>query len=103
MKESKITISFQGDRFGGALDGAAKMFSKAFDQGLTPNEFVTDMRKQHKLIMGIGHRVKSVSRKNFFVTSSYKNFRSTILTSELKFSKNSSWRISHRIHFYLML
>ena len=46
------------------MDGAAKMFSKAFDQGLTPNEFVTEMRKQHKLIMGIGHRVKSVS-KNF--------------------------------------
>jgi len=50
-----------GDRFGGALDGAAKMFSKAFDQGLTPNEFVTEMRKQHKLIMGIGHRVKSIN------------------------------------------
>ena len=61
-----INNIFQGDRFGGALDGAAKMFSKAFDQGLTPNEFVTDMRKQHKLIMGIGHRVKSVSRKKFF-------------------------------------
>lgn len=50
-----------GDRFGGALDAAAKQFSNALDTGLLPNEFVTDMRKQHKLIMGIGHRVKSIN------------------------------------------
>ena len=43
------------------MDGAAKMFSEAFDAGLNPNEFVTAKRKEHKLIMGIGHRVKSVS------------------------------------------
>ena len=36
------------------------MFSKAYDAGQTPNEFVTETKKQHKLIMGIGHRVKSV-------------------------------------------
>ena len=51
---------FQGDRFGGALDGAARQFSEAYDKGMLPNEFVNDMRKRHKLIMGIGHRVKSV-------------------------------------------
>lgn len=50
-----------GDRFGGALDAAAKQFSNAFDTNLNPNEFVTEMRKQHKLIMGIGHRVKSIN------------------------------------------
>merc|ERR1712227_106064 len=50
-----------GDRFGGALDGAAKQFSNALDTGLNPQEFVTEMRKQHKLIMGIGHRVKSIN------------------------------------------
>ena len=37
------------------------MFSEACDKGMLPNEFVNHMRKQHKLIMGIGHRVKSVS------------------------------------------
>lgn len=51
----------QGDRFGGALDAAAKMFSKAFDSGIIPMEFVNKMKKEGKLIMGIGHRVKSVS------------------------------------------
>ena len=48
-----------GERFGGALDGAAQMFSQAFDAGQTPSEFVDAMRKQHKLILGIGHKIKS--------------------------------------------
>ena len=51
----------QGDRFGGALDGAAKQFTEAYDTGLIPMEFVNSMRKKGELIMGIGHRVKSVS------------------------------------------
>lgn len=50
----------QGDRFGGALDGAAKQFSNAYDTGQSPMEFVNSMRKQGILIQGIGHRVKSV-------------------------------------------
>ncbi|KAK5661450.1 hypothetical protein OQA88_11351 [Cercophora sp. LCS_1] len=48
-----------GSRFGGALDGAAEEFTKAFDKGLSPREFVDGMRKGNKLIPGIGHRVKS--------------------------------------------
>lgn len=48
-----------GSRFGGALDGAAEEFSKAFDNGLSPRDFVDTMRKQNKLIPGIGHRIKS--------------------------------------------
>lgn len=48
-----------GERFGGALDGAAKYFKEAFDKGLSPREFVDDMRKQNLLIPGIGHKVKS--------------------------------------------
>ena len=51
----------QGDRFGGALDDAAKQFTEAFDAQVIPMEFVNSMRKQGRLIMGIGHRVKSVS------------------------------------------
>jgi len=43
-----------GSRFGGALDGAAEEFTRAFDR-----EFVDSMRKANKLIPGIGHRVKS--------------------------------------------
>ncbi|KAG9296179.1 hypothetical protein G9A89_014771 [Geosiphon pyriformis] len=48
-----------GDRFGGALDGAAELFTDAYDKGLTPREFVTSMRRQNKLILGIGHKIKS--------------------------------------------
>ncbi|PIC27329.1 hypothetical protein B9Z55_019622 [Caenorhabditis nigoni] len=50
-----------GDRFGGALDGAARQFSEAFDQGWSPNQFVGEMRKRGTHIMGIGHRVKSIN------------------------------------------
>lgn len=57
-----------GERFGGALDGAAEQFTAAYDQGLTPNDFVESMRKQHKLIMGIGHRVKSRTNPDLRVT-----------------------------------
>lgn len=57
-------------RFGGALDGAAQSFSAAFDAGQTPQEFVDDMStkilkidnikgKKNKLILGIGHKIKS--------------------------------------------
>src|SRR5271163_684168 len=48
-----------GERFGGALDGAAIEFTQAYDKGLSPREFVDSMRKQNKLIPGIGHKVKS--------------------------------------------
>jgi len=56
-----------GDRFGGALDGAAKEFSEAYDTGLIPMEFVNAMRKKGQLIMGIGHRVKSINNPDMRV------------------------------------
>ncbi|KAJ2722924.1 ATP citrate lyase subunit 1 [Coemansia sp. Benny D115] len=57
-----------GDRFGGALDGAADLFSTAYDKGLTPREFVDSMRKQNKLILGIGHKIKSRTNPDLRVT-----------------------------------
>ncbi|CAF95829.1 unnamed protein product, partial [Tetraodon nigroviridis] len=56
-----------GDRFGGALDAAAKQFSKAFDSGMLAMEFVNKMKKEGKLIMGIGHRVKSINNPDMRV------------------------------------
>lgn len=56
-----------GDRFGGALDAAAKQFSAAYDSGTIPMEFVNDMRKKGELIMGIGHRVKSINNPDMRV------------------------------------
>lgn len=74
--------ALQGDRFGGALDAAAKQFSKAFDSGMLPMEFVNKMKKDGKLIMGIGHRVKSVrSRESKMVELSSKDRRINKVTS----------------------
>merc|ERR1719359_944665 len=50
-----------GPRFGGALDDAAKMFAEAQASGLAPKDWVEKMKKTNKLIMGIGHRIKSLS------------------------------------------
>ena len=38
-----------GSRFGGALDGAAEEFTRAYDKGLSPRDFVDSMRKENKL------------------------------------------------------
>ena len=38
-----------GSRFGGALDGAAEEFTRAYDKGLSPRDFVDTMRRENKL------------------------------------------------------
>merc|ERR1711907_180071 len=50
-----------GPRFGGALDDAALFFKGAVDSGLAPKDFIAKMKKEGKLIMGIGHRIKSLA------------------------------------------
>lgn len=57
-----------GPRFGGAIDGAAKDFKKAFDQGWSPAEFVEKTNDAGKRIPGIGHRVKSAENPDMRVT-----------------------------------
>jgi ATP citrate (pro-S)-lyase len=57
-----------GPRFGGAIDGAAQMFSDAYDRGLTPIQFVEEMKKKGENIQGIGHLVKSVHNPDMRVT-----------------------------------
>merc|ERR1711981_1357198 len=70
-----------GPRFGGALDEAAKMFAAAHDSGMSSNDFVDDCKKNNILIMGIGHRIKSLSNpdKRVVIIKEYakKNFSST--------------------------
>lgn len=56
-----------GPRFGGAIDGAAEVFADAFDSGLSPQQFVSKMRREHKLIPGIGHRIKSLQNPDMRV------------------------------------
>ncbi len=57
-----------GPRFGGAIDGAAQMFSDAYDRGLTPIQFVEEMKKKGENIQGIGHLVKSINNPDMRVT-----------------------------------
>ena len=56
-----------GPRFGGALDDAALMFRNAVDSGMTADAFVKEMRKQNTLIMGIGHRIRTLSNPDMRV------------------------------------
>ena len=57
-----------GPRFGGAIDGAAQSFSDAYDRGLTPAQFVEEMKKKGENIQGIGHLIKSVNNPDMRVT-----------------------------------
>jgi len=57
-----------GPRFGGAIDGAAQMFSEALDSGKTPQQFVDGMKAKGVNIQGIGHRVKSIHNPDMRVT-----------------------------------
>jgi len=57
-----------GPRFGGAIDGAAQMFSDAYDRGLTPQQFVDEKKKEGINIQGIGHLVKSIHNPDMRVT-----------------------------------
>ncbi|MBN1876574.1 MAG: ATP citrate synthase [Anaerolineae bacterium] len=57
-----------GPRFGGAIDDAARTFKQAYDRGLTPQQFVDEMKEKRVLIPGIGHRVKSVQNPDIRVT-----------------------------------
>ncbi|PNX47757.1 MAG: ATP citrate synthase, partial [Thermoplasmata archaeon M11B2D] len=72
-----------GPRFGGAIDGAAQMFSEALDSGKTPQQFVDGMKTKGVNIQGIGHRIKSIHNPDMRVTiiKNYakKHFKSTAL------------------------
>mmetsp|Transcript_13165 Transcript_13165/g.52747 ORF Transcript_13165/g.52747 Transcript_13165/m.52747 type:complete len:885 (-) Transcript_13165:484-3138(-) len=56
-----------GPRFGGALDGAASMMTAATDKGMTAKDFVNECKKNNVLIMGIGHRIKSLENPDMRV------------------------------------
>lgn len=72
-----------GPRFGGAIDGAAQTFKGAYDKGLTPAQFVKEMKAKGKNIPGIGHKVKSITNPDMRVTQlkafCKKNFKSNDL------------------------
>lgn len=50
-----------GPRFGGAVTGAGTWFKYGVEHKMTPEDFLTYMKKNVGPVPGIGHRVKSVS------------------------------------------
>lgn len=72
-----------GPRFGGAIDDAAREFKRAKETGLTPEQFVNEMKKKGINIPGIGHKVKSVKnpdkRVSLLINFARKNFTQTPL------------------------
>jgi ATP citrate (pro-S)-lyase len=70
-----------GPRFGGALDDAAKMFASAHDSGANPKDWIEKMKKTNQLIIGIGHRIKSLAnpdqRVEIIKGYAKKHFKST--------------------------
>jgi len=72
-----------GPRFGGAIDDAAREFKRAKESGMTPEQFVNDMKKKGINIPGIGHKIKSVKnpdkRVQLLVSYARSNFPSTEL------------------------
>lgn len=49
-----------GDRFGGAINGAAAIWHQAVSREMTAEELVADYSKRREYILGIGHRKYSV-------------------------------------------
>jgi ATP-citrate lyase alpha-subunit len=72
-----------GPRFGGAIDDAAREFKRARETGMTPEQFVNDMKKKGINIPGIGHKIKSLKnpdkRVSLLIEYAKKNFPSTEL------------------------
>ncbi|MGB3943715.1 MAG: citrate/2-methylcitrate synthase, partial [Methanothrix sp.] len=72
-----------GPRFGGAIDDAAHEFKRAKDSGLSPEEFVKEMKTAGINIPGIGHRIKSVKnpdkRVELLIGYARENFERTDL------------------------
>ena len=72
-----------GPRFGGAIDDAAREFKRAKETGLTPEQFVSDMKKKGINIPGIGHKVKSVKNPDKRVQLLIQYAKSSFPSTEL--------------------
>merc|ERR1711972_120958 len=72
-----------GPRFGGALDDAARQFSGAHDSGTSPKDFIDGMKKKNQLVMGIGHRIKSLANPDQRVEIIKKFAKSNFASTEV--------------------
>jgi ATP citrate (pro-S)-lyase len=88
-----------GPRFGGALDEAAADFSAASDAGLDAEQFVANQRKANKLVMGIGHRIKSLSNPDKRVEIIKECVYHPVLLTPMRDSSFSSTHPCGLLHF----
>ena len=58
-----------GPRFGGAVDSAARAFYDARNRGLSPHDFIQEMKGKGERIPGIGHKVKTLHHPDTRVTA----------------------------------
>ncbi len=58
-----------GDRFGGAVNGAAKVWHEAVSREMNAEELVNDYSKRREYILGIGHKKYSVYKPDPRVTA----------------------------------
>ncbi|MBU0766406.1 ATP citrate synthase [Patescibacteria group bacterium] len=74
-----------GPRFGGAVDAAAQTFTQAQQKGISPQEFVDEMKDKGERISGIGHKIKSIhnpdSRVKALLEYVQKNFKELPVTN----------------------
>ena len=72
-----------GPRFGGAVNGAAEHFLYGLRNGLSPRQFVDEMKRRNVRIQGIGHRLHSLenpdARVELMKGFARKHFRKTPL------------------------
>ncbi|MGC9529037.1 MAG: citrate/2-methylcitrate synthase [Candidatus Bipolaricaulaceae bacterium] len=72
-----------GPRFGGAVNGAAEHFLYGLRNGLSPRQFVDEMKRRNVRIQGIGHRLHSLenpdARVELMKAFARKHFRGTPL------------------------
>ncbi|MFT5037055.1 MAG: ATP citrate (pro-S)-lyase [Candidatus Azotimanducaceae bacterium] len=76
-----------GDRFGGAINGAASILHTAVSHGTTPEDVVNDYSKRREYILGIGHKKYSVYKPDPRVAALVEHGKSVLReTSHLDFA-----------------
>jgi hypothetical protein len=85
------------------LDAAARQFSEAYDAGQHPMEIVNAMRKKGELIMGIGHRVKSINNPDMRVSIIKVKRVLPFLLLFLSFGNSKGWSGFFEILCFLLL
>lgn len=81
-------LSTIGPRFGGAIDGSARQFHEAMVKGMNAEEFVEEYKSRGELLLGIGHKVKSIHNPDTRVAALYLLVKKTFpITDQVEFAR----------------